>query len=264
MEELEEEKGLGGNVRSVERAIAILTVLATESRPLGVGEIASAVKLHPATVHRLLTTLVGLGWVEKPRLSRYRLGIRMLGLAALGVAQSPLVTICRDLLRRLADFSGWSAYLSVLIDGRVVDLARSPGRLSQAAPAFEFGVGRSQPAYASADGKLLLAYLADEERERLLGAEPLRSFTAKTLVRPADLEREFETIRAREFAVDRGERWDFLRGVAVPVFGPDRAVQAALLCFGRFDLSAQLEDSLRQEMMLLAQELSQHLQMLGE
>src|SRR5439155_23703125 len=112
-------------------------------------------------------------------------------------------------------------------------------------------------------GKLLLAHLAGDEREGLLGAEPLRSFTAKTLVRPADLEHEFETIRAREFAVDRGERWDFLRGVAVPVFGPDRAVQAALLGFGRFDLSTQLEDSLRQEMTLLAQELSQHLQMLG-
>lgn len=252
------------NVRSVERAVSILTTLADQARPLGVAEIASNVKLHPATVHRLLTTLVRLGWVDHPNSSRYRLGLRMLGVAAFGVAQSPLLSSSRDILRRLAEASGWSVYLSVLIGRRVVDLARSPGRLSQAGPTFEFDPGRSHPAYANAAGKLLLAYLPAAERVQLLGSEPLRSFTPQTITDLDDLENEFDAIRAKGFATDRGEQWDFVKGAAVPVFGPNNEVVAALLTIGRFELTAETEMWFRQEMTLLAQELSHRLEMLGE
>src|SRR5215475_1224393 len=126
--------------------MALLTTLADQSRPLGVGELAAAVDLHPATVHRLLSTLVRLNWVERFDSAKYGLGLRMLGVGALGVAQSPLLSNSAQILQRLADASGWSAYLSVLIGNRVVDLARCPGRLSQAAPTFAFGPGRSYPA----------------------------------------------------------------------------------------------------------------------
>jgi IclR family acetate operon transcriptional repressor len=252
------------NVRSVERAVSILTTLADQARPLGVAEIAGFVNLHPATVHRLLTTMVRLGWVDHPDASRYRLGLRMLGVAALGVAQSPLLSSSRDILRQLAEASGWSAYLSVLVGRRVVDLARSPGRLSQAAPTFEFDPGRSHPAYANAAGKLLLAYLPVAERLQLLGSEPLRGFTPQTITDFDSLEDEFEAIRSQAFATDRGEQWDFIKGTAVPVFGPDGDVVAALLTIGRFELTAETEMWFRQEMTLLAQELSHRLEMLGE
>jgi IclR family acetate operon transcriptional repressor len=252
------------NVRSVERAVSILTTLADQARPLGVAEIAGYVQLHPATVHRLLTTMVRLGWVDHPDSSRYRLGLRMLGVAALGVAQSPLLSSSRDILSRLAEASGWSTYLSVLIGRRVVDLARSAGRLSQAAPTFEFDPGRSHPAYANAAGKLLLAYKPAAERLQLLGAEPLRGLTPFTLTDLDDLEDEFDSIRSKAFATDRGEQWDFIKGAAVPVFGPDNEVVAALLTIGRFDLTPDTEIWFRQEMTLLAQELSHRLEMLGE
>jgi len=71
------------SVRSVERAMAMLTALADQPHPLGVGELAAAVNLHPATVHRLLSTLVRLNWVERFDSAKYGLGLRMLGVGAL-------------------------------------------------------------------------------------------------------------------------------------------------------------------------------------
>ena len=249
------------SVRSVERAIAMLTALADQSRPLGVGELAAAVNLHPATVHRLLSTLVGRNWVERFDSAKYGLGLRMLGVAALGVAQSPLLSNSTPILQRLAEASGWSAYLSVLIGNSVVDLARYPGRLSQAAPTFAFGPGRSYPAHASADGKLLLAHLPEDELISIIGKQPLRGFTANTITDAATLDRELEEIRARGFAIDRGERSELVKGVAVPVFAGDTVV-AALLCFGRFDLTEDWKLWLKEEMSFLAEELSRRLGMM--
>lgn len=261
MEESREQvKELAGSssVRAVDRAVAILTALADQARPLGVGELASAVHLHPATVHRLLATLARLNWVERLDPGKYGLGLRMLGVAALGVAQSPLLSNSTPILQRLAEVSGWSAYLSVIIGDRVVDLARYPGRLSQAAPTFAFGPGRSYPAHASADGKLLMAYLPEDELEAILSQEPLKAFTDRTITQRKDLQQELETIRNRGFATDRGERSEFVKGVAVPVHA-EGSVVAALLCFGRFELTEEWELWLKQEMSFLAEELSHRL-----
>jgi DNA-binding IclR family transcriptional regulator len=239
----------------VDRAIAILTGLANQARPLGVAELASAVDLHPATVHRLLATLTRLNWVERLDPGKYGLGLRMLGVAALGVAQSPLLSASTPILQRLAEVSGWSAYLSVIVGNKVVDLARYPGRLSQAAPTFAFGPGRSYPAHAAADGKLLLAHLPEAELNFIIEQEPLKPFTDKTITDVAELKKELEDIRAKGFATDRGERSEFVKGIAVPVFADDTVV-AALLCFGRFDLTQEWELWLKQEMSFLAEELS--------
>jgi DNA-binding IclR family transcriptional regulator len=225
---------------------------------MGVGELAGAVNLHPATVHRLLATLTRLNWVERMDPGKYGLGLRMLGVAALGVAQSPLLSNSTPILEKLAEASGWSAYLSVIIGNRVVDLARHPGRLSQAAPTFAFGPGRSYPAHASADGKLLLAYLPEDELESLLAAEPLKGFTDNTITDVDELKAELQDIRAKGFATDRGERSEFVKGVAVPVLF-EGSVVAALLCFGRFELTSEWELWLKQEMSFLAEELSRRI-----
>ena len=59
--------------------------------------------------------------------------------------------------------------------------------------------------------------------------------------------------------MDRGERWDFLRGIAVPVFGPDAGVKAAVVCIGRFELTDETERNYSQEMKLQAESLSERL-----
>src|SRR5262245_48971720 len=62
------------NVQSVDRAVRILTMLAGNPFPVGVAELASRLNLSTTSVHRMLTTLAALGWVEQnTRTSRYRL-----------------------------------------------------------------------------------------------------------------------------------------------------------------------------------------------
>src|SRR2546423_15720119 len=94
------------SVQSVDRAVRILTMLPENPFPVGVAELASRLKLSTTSVHRMLTTLVGAGWVEQnTRTSRYRLGTRFLGVGAAGLITHPLVQHGRHFLERLSEIT---------------------------------------------------------------------------------------------------------------------------------------------------------------
>src|SRR3989304_3576460 len=96
-----------GIVRAVQRAARIATALAEHPYPMGVLELSSRVRLSPASVHRMLTTLISLGWVEQNRrTAKYRLGMRMLGIGSTGLVTSPIVQNGRIFLTRLATLTG--------------------------------------------------------------------------------------------------------------------------------------------------------------
>src|SRR5437016_11704652 len=97
----------GVTVQSVERAAGMLQAFFEEGRPLSMTELAARTGLAPATAHRMLSTLLKLGWIERDtRNSRYELSERMIGNAALVVANSPLLNHGYPLLQRLTDATG--------------------------------------------------------------------------------------------------------------------------------------------------------------
>jgi DNA-binding IclR family transcriptional regulator len=254
-------KSTVGNVRSVERALLILEALAEQRAPASVSDVANRLKLHPATAHRLLTTLVGLGWLEQDEdTARYRLGPRPLAVGAVGLATSPLVQQAGAYLRRLAEASGFNSYLSVLSGRKVIHLARSLGRLEFGVPAeFEAG-SRWHPTHSMAAGKVLLAHLPPEKRHEILPSEELSSLTPNTITRRSELEKELEQVRRQGYALDNGEWSEFIRGVAVPVIGAGGSVTASIQALGRADdLTPEIARRLAQDMTLLADELSQRI-----
>jgi IclR family acetate operon transcriptional repressor len=115
-----------------------------------------------------------------------------------------------------------------------------------------------------ADGKLLLAYLPKEERQYLYEVDELVSYTSRTIVDPEVLEEELELIRQRGYAVDRNERFEVHRGVAVPVLDLDGRPLLAMLAIGSIARDPDYEAWLVQQMQLMAAEMSEHISILGD
>jgi len=250
------------SVRSVERAGRIITALAEHPYPMGVRELAPRVDLSPGSTHRMLTTLVRLGWVDRnTRTSQYRLATRMFGIGSAGLVTSAVVQTGRLHLNRLAAITGHDAVLSTLVGARVVHLARVQGASGRVA---EFEAGVSQPAHAMADGKLLMAFLPESERRYLYKVETLRRYTARTIVEPEELENEFAKIRERGVAIDHHERFEATRGVSVPILGADEKPILALLTMGKLEESDEYETSLIQQMLAVANDIADQLTMSGD
>ncbi|HWO74201.1 MAG TPA: IclR family transcriptional regulator [Dehalococcoidia bacterium] len=249
-------------VRSVQRAARIITALAEHPYPMGVAELASRVMLSPGSVHRMLSTLIEIGWVDQnTRTGKYRLGTRMLGIGSTGLITSPVVQNGRMFLARLSEMTGYASALSTLVGLRVIHLARAPGNFNPT-PGFEPGV--SQPAHTMADGKLLLAYLPPAERAYLYEVDGLRAYTPRTITDPELLEKELACIRERGYATDNFERFEATRGVAVPVFGLNGEPLLAMLAIGPLENTPEHDIKLATEMKALATEMSDYIAEMGD
>ena len=89
--------------------------------------------------------------------------------------------------------------------------------------------GSRVPLHCSASGKLFLAHMRREARERLLAAAPLPRYTPNTLCDMQALDPEFRSIRKEGASFDREE---YLLGIvcmAVPILHGNRAVAAVAL-----------------------------------
>ena len=226
----------GRPVAAVERAIAVLDVLADGAGPRGVNELARALGAHPSTVSRLLGTLAEAGLVEREAGSgHYRLGLRLAYWGSAAIAGRDLRELARPLLAELSGLTGETSTLSLAAGTEAVTadyVASSQTVLSQAR------VGRASVGHATAVGKVLLAFRPDA-----LAALPaeLERFTSATIVDRAELERELEAVRARGYGEASGEREVGLHAIAVPVLDGRGELAAILGLQGpdRFDAEAR-------------------------
>jgi DNA-binding IclR family transcriptional regulator len=244
------------SIRSVQRALGIVRLLAEMRKPLGVAEVSQATGLPPATAHRLLVTLVDEGWVQQdPQSTQYELGTGILGTAAVALAYSPFIQAAKVTLADISELSGLNSFLSVLVGHRVAYLATARGSEGHD---VKFRIGVVEQAHAIADGKILLAGLEPEKLRALYGGRTqLRAFTASTITTLDDLEIELAEVRARGHAIDREERTEHWFYVAVPVRGRSGRVAAAIVCGGHESvMPAQKLEWLPHEMHLAAEQLS--------
>ena len=212
-----------GPVQSVDRALALLEVLASAGMPLGVGEVADLTDLPQGTVHRLLQTLAQRGYVRRDGGRKYSLGTAAIRLA--DAAQRALARSSRPLLAELVSLSGETANLAVLEGDDVVYVAQvpSPHTLRMFAE-----VGRHVPPHSTAVGKVMLAAMPREQALALLRRTGLTPRTEHTITDLATFAAELDRVAEQGWAADEEEQEYGVRCVAVPV-GPGPVVAALSL-----------------------------------
>src|SRR3954468_19911937 len=143
-----------GSVQSIERAAAILLVVAGSGGKLGVTDIAEAVGLAKTTTHSLLRTLLLVGFVDQDRTTgRYALGNRLLRLGS-HLDVNELRARASNWADALAAHSGHAVRLAALAGEEVV-VVHHVFRPDDSAQELE--VGTALPA-STALGKVLLAH----------------------------------------------------------------------------------------------------------
>jgi DNA-binding IclR family transcriptional regulator len=200
-------------VQSVDRALLLLEILASLGQA-GVTEIAGELGVHKSTASRLIAVLESRGFVEQTSdRGKYRLGFTIARLAGAGSARIDLVKASQEVCDTLARDVGETTNLAILDEDRIVNIVEAigPEQIS-----LRTWVGQSCPAHATSSGKVLLAGLeAAELRARL--ADPLASFTARTVVTLTDLETELATVRERGWAAVVEELEVGLNAVSAPI-----------------------------------------------
>jgi len=146
-----------------ERCLAIIELLAEGARDMPLGEIAERLALPKSGAHRLLATLVDLGWAEKdPDTSFYRLTMRLAILGQQFYVATGIPDICQPLLDRLAKQCHEFARLAVVDGHSLVWVAHSQG--ASAGLMYQPSLtSNTVPLFATASGKAWLATLSSDQ-----------------------------------------------------------------------------------------------------
>jgi DNA-binding IclR family transcriptional regulator len=213
------------NVRAVERALQILNCFDDEHPERGVSEIAQAVDLHKATTHRIVTTLVNYGYLERAADGqKYRLGLELTHLGFKVIRRMDLRREALLYMNRLVERWDEACDLSIFDQGNAFYIEVSQGNHALTIAA---AVGMRLPAHATASGKLFLAYRSSQELESTL-SRPLARYTEKTISSPEDLIAQLQQIRRQGFATDDEEFEVGISAIAAPIFNQDGAIMAAM------------------------------------
>lgn len=211
-------------VRAVERALDILLCF-TEKSDLSLTEISSKVGLHKSTVHRLLASLEGKGFLRRDASTdRYRLGLRVWELSA-NVSQSDDMTILLlPEMERLRDALGETISLYVR-DGKErvrVQAVQSSQAIRRVAP-----VGARLPLFVGASSKVLVAFAEPAVQAQILdGLEWPSAAERDAFVQQLD------EARRQGYATSVEEREPGAAALAAPIFNRSHQLVAALAVSG--------------------------------
>jgi IclR family transcriptional regulator, KDG regulon repressor len=216
-----------GSSKSLQKALRILVYMGEQTPEAGVTELAGALGLTKATVHRLLNAMERFALIERDEVTeRYRLGLKLHQLGNRAVESRTLRTEAHRLLLEMSRRSRETVSLATPAPGGVVCLDRldSPHTIINICTP----IGSLFPAHCTAAGKAILAYMADDEVENLVQRYGLKQYTPFTITDISNLKENLRLTRQRGYAVDHQELERGLSAVAAPVLSAHERVIAAI------------------------------------
>lgn len=215
--------------QSLERGLAILGCFTPEHPVLGIADIADELGMSRSTTHRYVTTLLALGYLEQGRSRKYRLGLRVTDLGMSALNSTGLRENVHPFLEELRERTGYTIGLAVLDGTEIlyVDRSRSWRRAERATDQGLYP-GSRMPAYCTAMGKVLLAYLPDEVQRNLIAQMTLERNSPDTITSKQALRAELDQVIEDGYAINQQELRPGLQAIAAPVRDESREVVAAV------------------------------------
>ncbi|MCD8007252.1 MAG: IclR family transcriptional regulator [Oscillospiraceae bacterium] len=199
---------------TVTNSLAVMDTL-SHYKSLSLAELQRQTGQGKSSLFRILCTLEKNGYIEKIDGPRYRLGYKFFYYGMLVEMRQDLVTVARPLLQKLAYSTKMTIHMGTLNRDRVVTICKeeSPYDIQVTAR-----IGSNAPAYASAMGQAILAYLPEEKREALIKGYTYKKYSDHSILNADECRRMLDEVRECGYGTDVDDRFTGFGSVACPVF----------------------------------------------
>lgn len=218
------------NVTNLERGMMIMELLAQHPEGLGTSEIGRILDFPKNFVFRATGALYFHGYLARDEKSKkFLLSPKLLSLGYNVLQQSGLLETAMPLMRKLRNDVGETIVLCVIDGTQGIALDSVPGTHP-----FRFVVetGMHFPLHASAQGKVLLAFMEDHAANEIIDSLSFERFTEYTITDRKLFLDELETVRSCGYGTDRGEELDGVACVSAPIFDKSGKAIAAVTVTG--------------------------------
>lgn len=221
---------------SLTRGLDILRAFTANDATLGNQDLIDRTGLPKATVSRLTSTLVGLGYLHYDSgLGRYSIGPATISLGYSTLSSSAVVALAQPLIQELADETGGAVAIGMR-DG--LDMVYVANCRSMSPVTLRLNIGSRIPIGRTAMGMAWLAAAEADKRAKLLEAitadDPAHAALIKTTAAQA-----VEDLKTRGFISVFGAWYSYINAVGVVLTPTDGSPTVALTCGGIVDILPQ-------------------------
>ena len=213
------------SVAAIGKLFAILDAIGSHGQ-IGISELSQRLTMSKTTVHRFLQTLRALGYVEQEGdTERYRLTIRLFELGAKALENVDLVREADKEMRLIAQSTREAVHLGAFDEDSIIYIHKIDADYGLR---MQSRIGRRNPLYSTAIGKVLLAWLEPGEAREVLSHIEFKKSTSKTLASADAVLSILPNVRKQGYGEDNEEQEEGLLCIAVPVFDRFGRVAAGL------------------------------------
>ncbi|MCX9575144.1 DNA-binding transcriptional regulator KdgR [Vibrio cholerae] len=202
-------------VSSVLKVFSILQALG-EQKEIGVSELSQRLMMSKATTYRFLQTMKSMGFVaQEGEADKYKLTLKLFELGAKSLEYVDLIELADKEMRYISEQTNEALHLGSLDENAIIYIHKIDSGYNLR---MQSRIGRRNPLYSTAIGKVLLAE-RDEQfvRDTLEGVEFIKH-TDRTLENVEQLLEELALVRTQHYAEDNEEQEPGLRCIAAPVY----------------------------------------------
>lgn len=215
-----------GQNSTADRALEILGLFDEGRASITAIEVADLLGVARSTAYRYVQSLVQSAFLEEADVGRFRLGRRILELAAVARRGLGFTEVAQPVIRRLCAELGETVLLTRLVGSKVICLDRAEASMQTVRISYERG--QLMPLNAGASAFVLLAWLDEASVDRLLEDTVLEPFTPRTLTTPEALKGRLAETARQGYGLSQSELDENVLGVAAPIRDSDGTVQAAI------------------------------------
>ncbi|KAF0819872.1 Transcriptional regulator KdgR, KDG operon repressor [Bacillus sp. ZZV12-4809] len=245
-------------VKSVSRALDIITLISLKKNGLGVTEIANQIDINKSSVYRILSTLVQYGYIEQDsETGKYKLGYKFLEISSKLLESIDLRAEARPFLQELENETNEVIHLVVYDQGEVVYIEKLEGNETLR---MHSKVGKRAPMHCTSVGKAILAHLPSSIVSDILERKGMPVHTDKTITDKDEFMKELGQVRQKGYALDLEENEYGITCVAAPIFDHLGKVIAAVSISGpTMRMTDERLDALKSIMVKTGQNISARL-----
>jgi DNA-binding IclR family transcriptional regulator len=213
------------NIAALQRGLRLLRIFSESPHGLTAKHVAGRSRLPVSTVHRFLANLEGAGFLNCSGDGVYHLGIACFAIGQAALGQLDIRRVSLPYLQELNRQTRETIHLTVRhgLSAVYVEKLDSPEQLR-----IHSRIGAAVPLYCTAVGKIMLAYMPDDERQQSLPHLGLQRLTPNTVGNLQELEAELYRVRKNGYACDLEENELHIRCVAAPIWDHAGGVNASL------------------------------------
>jgi IclR family transcriptional regulator, KDG regulon repressor len=213
------------NITALQRGLRLLQLFSESARGLTAKQVAGRSRLPVSTVHRFLANLESAAFLNCSGDGVYQLGVACFAIGQVALGQLDIRRVSQPYLEELNQKTRETIHLTLRheLSAVYVEKLDSPEPLR-----IHSRIGAAVPLYCTAVGKVMLAYMPDEERERVLPQLGLRRFTPNTVGNLQELAAELYRVRKNGYACDLEEHELHIRCIAAPIWDHAGEVSASV------------------------------------